>query len=299
MPGENPIVKSAAQFKCLPNHRQPDTTVLVPLCRLDNWREVIWILCEARRVTRADGEIIVGIDNSAHDVTVFGTNGVPLTEEEQALRMLADVDLRIIERLSKLPANRPLAMQPPFIYRCKQPDTRTVTPAEAPVVQEEIAAFSAQSIVHPELFTDEALTDDLTDGDMSLVRSVNCIRHTALPDGVPEYLFDIFMKGDPVGRVSMRIGSHPILYYFGHIGYWIYPQRRGEGYAGRACKILANVARRHAMSSLILTHDIKNLSSGSVCTKLGAHYRRSIMLPEENPLRSYGQRIINIYSWNI
>ena len=37
------------------------------------------------------------------------------------------------------------------------------------------------------------------------------------------------------GRISLRLGESPCVYYFGHIGYHVDPPYRGKRYARRAC----------------------------------------------------------------
>lgn len=290
------VFRDAAAFARLPNHARETTALLVPLCRHDNWRDVMWMLCEARHVTRVDGELLIGVDSSAHDITVLDSRGLPVSEERQALKMLADADLRVVDRLIEPPAESPFRDKPDLLFRCRQPDNRIVMPAEAPEVRAELAAFCETRLHFERLLTDKELADELTDGAMRLGSSANRKRHHAVAD-IPEYIFDVFLDDAPVGRVSLRIGYAPILYYFGHIGYWIYPHLRGRDLAGRACRVLQRVAARHEMPFLAIANDIKNLPSRRVCEKLGATYRRSILLPEESPLLGYGQRVGNLYYW--
>lgn len=58
-----------------------------------------------------------------------------------------------------------------------------------------------------------------------------------------------------VGRISLRMGESPCVYYFGHIGYHVDPPYRGNHYARRACALLRPLIALHgkAASSSRLT----------------------------------------------
>ena len=60
------------------------------------------------------------------------------------------------------------------------------------------------------------------------------------------YLFSIYRAKtrDYVGYVCLRLGESPALYYLGHIGYRIEEKHRGNGWAGRACRLMRPLIER-------------------------------------------------------
>ena len=97
---------------------------------------------------------------------------------------------------------------------------------------------------------------------------------------IPFYYFDILVNGVPVGRISIRIGENFHSYYNGHIGYEVFPEYRGHGYAARACELVLEVARFHGMRRLYLTCCKNNIASCRTIEKLGARLLEVCPVPE-------------------
>lgn len=121
---------------------------------------------------------------------------------------------------------------------------------------------------------------------------------------VPGYEFAVCFGGEKVGEISLRIGYggglyNSNLYYGGQIGYGINENHRGNGYAARACRLLAPVAKAHNMTKLLITNNETNTASRRVCEKLEARHVRLVRLPEWTDLYMAGQRFSNIFEWNI
>lgn len=116
---------------------------------------------------------------------------------------------------------------------------------------------------------------------------------------VPSYDFAICIGSEKIGGINLRIGYTDGLYYGGQIGYGIYEKHRGNGYAGRACRLLLPVARAHGMTKLIVTNDHSNMASRRVCEKLGARLLRLARLPEWHSLYKEGRRFSNIFEWTV
>ena len=76
-------------------------------------------------------------------------------------------------------------------------------------------------------------------------------------------------KRQEIGRLSYRSGESDALYYFGHIGYHIDPPWRGNHYAAKACRLIADEIRRGGKSSVIITCDPDNTASRRTCEMLG------------------------------
>ena len=97
---------------------------------------------------------------------------------------------------------------------------------------------------------------------------------------IPFYYYDILADGVPVGRISIRIGDNFHSYYNGHIGYEIFEEHRGHGYAGKACRLVLEVARFHGMDRLYLTCDESNIASYRTIEKLGARLVEICTVPK-------------------
>ena len=116
---------------------------------------------------------------------------------------------------------------------------------------------------------------------------------------VPAYDFAVCKGSEKIGEINLRIGYTDGLYYGGQIGYGINEKYRGNGYAGRACRLLLPVAKAHGMIILLITNDHTNTASQRVCEKLGARLVRLARLPEWHNLYQEGRRFSNIYEWSV
>ena len=152
--------------------------------------------------------------------------------------------------------------------------------------------------VRPCNFEDFITVPPLADGELFLVCTGKC---PAIPEKkyVPAYIFTVCLGGEKIGEVGLRIGYSHGLYYCGQIGYSIDEAHRGKGYAARACRLIAPVAKAHGMDTLLITNDVNNTASKRVCEKLGARLVRHVRLPEWTTLYAEGQRFVNVYEWSI
>jgi len=160
--------------------------------------------------------------------------------------------------------------------------------------QKEMAYYNSLPVV----FDDFIDVPELSDG---LIYLVCTEKHPANPEKkhVPGYNFMICKNGEKIGALSLRIGYTDGLYFGGQIGYNIDEKYRGNGYAGRACRLILPVAKAHGMIKLLITNDHKNAASKRVCEKLGARFIRVARLPEWNDLYQSGGRFENIFEWSI
>ena len=158
----------------------------------------------------------------------------------------------------------------------------------------EIAYYNAL----PCEFKDFIELPELSDGVIHLV----CINKAPGDPGknwVPCYEFAICIGSEKIGDIGLRIGYTDGLYYGGQIGYNVDENYRGNGYAGRACRLIIPVAKAHRMTKLLITNNYTNSASRRVCEKLGARFIRVARLPEWHDLYKNGQRFENIFEWSI
>ena len=66
---------------------------------------------------------------------------------------------------------------------------------------------------------------------------------------IPLYYYEICLtdSGQPVGKISIRIGHNFHSYYNGNIGYEIDEPYRGHHYAAAACRMVLPVAKAHGI----------------------------------------------------
>ena len=119
---------------------------------------------------------------------------------------------------------------------------------------------------------------------------------------VPAYVFGIVRHGtwDRVGRISLRIGNNELINrYAGHIGYSVDKPYRGNGYAGKACALLVELAKSHEFATLYITCDPDNYASKRTIEKLGAQLIDVVNVPRETEIYKRGERIKLRYAWDI
>lgn len=120
--------------------------------------------------------------------------------------------------------------------------------------------------------------DHITEGEMTLSVTQKYGGDRVM---LPFYYWDIFVNNDCVGRISLRIGRNFHSYYNGNVGYEIFPEYRGNGYAGRACRLVFPAARYHGMKELLLTCSEHNAASYRTIERLGAELVEIAEVPKE------------------
>lgn len=115
---------------------------------------------------------------------------------------------------------------------------------------------------------------------------------------VPAYYFAIRNKdGAKIGECDLRVGHNENTYYGGNIGYSINEEYRGHHYAGKACLLLFELAKRHNMDYLIISCDPDNVASRKTCEYAGGKLSEIAELPEGNDMRSNGETEKCIYKF--
>lgn len=107
---------------------------------------------------------------------------------------------------------------------------------------------------------------------------------------MPAYHFAICdPDGEKMGVCDLRIGHNEKLYYGGNIGYRVDENYRGHHYAGKACRLLFELARKHQLGYVIITCNPDNLASRKTCDYLGGELLEIAELPEDNDMRADGE----------
>lgn len=102
-----------------------------------------------------------------------------------------------------------------------------------------------------------------------------------------------------MGLCDLRIGHNENLYYGGNIGYEIFSPYRGHHYAGKACKLLFKLAKKHGLEYVIITCNPDNLASARTCEYAGGTLLEIAELPPENDMRDKGETHKCIYKFEI
>ena len=158
----------------------------------------------------------------------------------------------------------------------------------------EIQRMQAQVLAMPWHFDGFMDVPELTDGEIRLI----CAKkrpQDGIDPAVPSYFFLIVRGGEAIGSVDLRLGYTPLLFYAGNIGYDVLESQRGNGYAGRACRLLWPVLRHHGMGCAVITNDSENAASRRVCEKLGARLLCQADVPETMPMYAHGLHRANIF----
>ena len=113
---------------------------------------------------------------------------------------------------------------------------------------------------------------------------------------VPAYKLNIITDiGNVCGILNLRLGHNETTYFSGNIGYLVYPEYRGHGFAARAVRLSYKFLRSKGMNNIIITCNPSNLPSVRTCEKLEGTLLETARIPEWHDLYHRGQRIVNIY----
>ncbi len=101
----------------------------------------------------------------------------------------------------------------------------------------------------------------------------------------PVYFFYICLHdGTVVGRCDLRIGHNERLFYGGNIGYSVEKKYRGNHYAGKACFLLFELAKKHDLGYVIITCNPDNFPSRKTCEYVGGEFIDIVNLPHDNDM---------------
>ncbi len=144
------------------------------------------------------------------------------------------------------------------------------------------------------------LDTDFLKSDEIILRLEKTVEGDPGRNWLPAYHFAICnLAGDKMGVCDLRIGHNEGVYYGGNIGYCIEERYRGHHYAGKACQLLFELARRHGMEYLIITCNPDNYASKKTCEYAGGKLLEIVDLPEDNDMRLDGETRKCIYHFGL
>ena len=107
---------------------------------------------------------------------------------------------------------------------------------------------------------------------------------------VPAYHFAICnLEGTKMGTCDLRLGHNDKLYYGGNIGYRVEEPYRGHHYAGKACLLLFELAKKHELEYMIITCNPDNYLSRKTCEYAGGKLLEVVELPPDSDMRERGE----------
>lgn len=117
---------------------------------------------------------------------------------------------------------------------------------------------------------------------------------------VPAYHFAICnLEGTKMGTCDLRLGHNEKLYFGGNIGYRVEEQYRGHHYAGKACLLLFELAKKHELEYLIITCNPDNYPSRKTCEYAGGELWEIVELPPDSDMRERGMTEKCIYRFEL
>ena len=117
---------------------------------------------------------------------------------------------------------------------------------------------------------------------------------------VPAYHFNIcLLDGTHVGHCDLRIGHNEKLYIGGNIGYGVDEPYRGHHYAGKACKLLLELAKKHELGYVYITCNVNNTASAKTCEYAGGKLVATEPVPEDSDMYQNGYRSVYVYRFDL
>ncbi|MDR1643538.1 MAG: GNAT family N-acetyltransferase [Clostridiales bacterium] len=111
----------------------------------------------------------------------------------------------------------------------------------------------------------------------------------------PAYKFSIMKGVRCVGKIDLRVGFDQDIYYCGNIGYRVYEEYRGSGYAAQAAQLLLPLAKSHGMEKVTITCNPDNIPSAKTCEKIGALYKELVKVSKTSDQYAQGDKFKRRY----
>ncbi len=150
-----------------------------------------------------------------------------------------------------------------------------------------------------DLFIDAEPNENMpmpSDGSLTLrIASVSAADETK--GYVPAYKFEMIRleDGASVGEIDLRLGYVRNLYYGGNIGYAVKEEYRGNGFAGKACKLVFEIARKHRMPYVMISCREDNIPSRKTLEGLPGTLLETRIPPSYSSLYRLGETTPHCY----
>lgn len=121
-------------------------------------------------------------------------------------------------------------------------------------------------------------------------------------DGVPTIYYNIYRNVDnkKIGNIELRLTADGINYYYGHIGYNILQDYRGNHYAYEACKVLFEIAKNEfKFKEIIITCSPENLASYKTLIKLNGELVETVDVPKGTLLYTIGEKQKCVFKYSL
>lgn len=140
---------------------------------------------------------------------------------------------------------------------------------------------------------DKLFKKKIYEGEVVSLREDYRVDEKSSYDGVPTVYYEILRNSDnkKVGSIDLRLTIEGFMYYYGHIGYNVIKEYRGNNYAYYACKVLFKIAHdEFNMNELIITCSPENEASYKILTKLGGKIKELVDVPKDHFLYKIGEK---------
>ena len=132
---------------------------------------------------------------------------------------------------------------------------------------------------------------------MKSIKLINISHEFEIMD-VESIIFDIYVPemDRVVGRCEYREETGQDLWYYGHIGYVIYPPYRGENFAYRACmKMFDLLGKEQGLHEFVITCNPDNIASKKTILKMKGEFLKLVDVDKEHELYKLGDHQKEIY----
>ena len=142
----------------------------------------------------------------------------------------------------------------------------------------------------------------ITKGDVVDLKFLHEVDEDSAYDGIPTIYYAILLHGTNkrIGSIDLRLKMNDYMYYYGHIGYEIYPRNRGHNYSYYACLVLFKIAKyKYGLSELYLTCNPDNAPSYKVLKKLKGELIEVTEVPKNHELYGKGDKYKCVFRYKI
>lgn len=151
-------------------------------------------------------------------------------------------------------------------------------------------------------FFDKLFRRKIYEGEVVYLKEDYRVDEKTAYDGVATVYYEIFDKQSnaKVGSIDLRLTVEGDMYYFGHVGYNIVKNYRGNHYAYYACKVLFNIAAMEFdMKELLITCSPENIASYKTLVKLGGEQIDFVEVPKHIYLYKIGETTKYVFKFKI